>query len=108
MPRNGETITPPEPQDPSREYDECGVTFESISGTGYYDGLSVTVRYSFVRDNNGKPKDAKCEYYYDPKEGFSIDDVSLSEGIIPGHYNLVCKGTDSKNEVYIGSTEVIL
>ena len=106
MPRNGETITPPKPQDPSREYDECGVTFKHVSGTG--GSISVTVLHSFSRDKNGKPTEVKCEYYYEPILGFSIEGISLSESVIPGHYTLVCTATDGGNESYIGTAEVLI
>ena len=114
MPRNGEVIIPPESQDPSRTYRSAGVTFDALEYTAtseddiHYDGLSQTVIYSFILEN-GVPEDVQLEYYYPIEGDFSVENVSLGEGKVPGHYILTCEGLDNLNGVeYIGTAEVII
>ena len=111
MGRGGESTGPVAP---SREYDEREVTFEYVEGSiaddahVYYDGLTVKVRYSFIWENH-KPSEVQLEYYYEKEDHFSIEDVSLTESYAPGHYNLICEGTDDLwGAKYIGIGEAFL
>ena len=104
MPQGGESVTPPKPN-PSTFSGTANVTF--VPSDSSYGSFTLSVKFSYTVFE-GELISVYFISYEPPLWDFSINNIDLVDAGIPGHYYLVCSGSNTLGIPYSGSGEVLL
>ena len=104
MPQGGESVTPPKPN-PSTFSGTANVTF--VPSDSSYGSFTLSVKFSYTV-LEGEIISVDFISYEPTLWDFSINNIDLVDAGIPGHYYLVCSGSNTLGIPYSGSGEVLL
>ena len=104
MPQGGESVTPPKPN-PSTYPGSANVTF--VPSDSSYGSFTVSVKFSYTV-LEGEIISVDFISYEPTLWDFSVNNIDLVDAGIPGHYYLVCSGSNTLGIPYSGSGEVLL
>ena len=104
MPQGGESVTPPKPN-PSTFSGTANVTF--VPSDSSYGSFTLSVKFSYTV-LEGEIISVDFISYEPTLWDFSINNVDLVDAGIPGHYYLVCSGSNTLGIPSVSYTHLTL